>query len=180
MLYKHKDLIKEYGSDYKIKNMVKDEVLFKVSNGIYSNKKNNHYLEIFTKKYPQAIISGDSAYYYHNLTDVIPDKIYMTTKRDSSRFKDDNIKQSYSNNDYFELGKTNINYEGNDINIYDKERMLLELVKNKNQTAYDYYKEIIDNYRNIKDELDIYKLQKYSEVYYNGVKLMKMIQDEVF
>ncbi len=33
------------------------------------------------------------------------------------------------------------------INIYDKERMLIELIRNKNQMAFDYYKEIISNYR---------------------------------
>ena len=58
--------------------------------------------------------------------------------------------------------------------------MLIELVKNKNNTPYDYYKEIIDNYRNIKSELDVYKLQEYAFVYSNGEKLMSIIQDEVF
>ncbi len=43
-----------------------------------------------------------------------------------------------------------------------------------------YDKEIINNYRNIIDKLDVYKLEVYSKKYYNGEKLMQMIQDEVF
>ena len=180
MVYTHKELKEKYGSDYQIQKAVKDSNLYKIESGIYSDKQNNHYLDIFVKKYPNAIISGDSAYYYHNLTDVIPKKIFMTTDRTSGRFNDENIIQSYSTSDYFNLGKTNIEFEGVNINIYDKERMLIELVKNKNITPYDYYKEIINNYRNIKSEIDVYKLQEYAIVYSNGEKLMSIIQDEVF
>ena len=180
MVYTHKELKEKYGSDYQIQKAVKDGNLYKIESGIYSDKQNNHYLDIFAKKYPNAIISGDSAYYYHNLTDVIPKKIFMTTDRTSGRFNDENIIQSYSTSDYFNLGKTNIEFEGVNINIYDKERMLIELVKNKNITPYDYYKEIINNYRNIKSEIDVYKLQEYAIVYSNGEKLMSIIQDEVF
>ena len=180
MVYTHKELKEKYGSDYQIQKAVKDGNLYKIESGIYSDKQNNHYLDIFVKKYPNAIISGDSAYYYHNLTDVIPKKIFMTTDRTSGRFNDENIIQSYSTSDFFNLGKTNIEFEGVNINIYDKERMLIELVKNKNITPYDYYKEIINNYRNIKSEIDVYKLQEYAIVYSNGEKLMSIIQDEVF
>lgn len=180
MIYTYKELKEKYGSDYRIQKTVKNGNLCKIESGIYSDKQNNHYLEIFVKKYPKAIISGDSAYYYHNLTDVVPRKIFMTTVRTSGRFNDTHIIQSYSISEYFNLGKTNIEFEGVNINIYDKERMLIELIKNKNNTPYDYYKEIINNYRKIKDKLDVYKLQEYAIVYSNGEKLMSIIQDEVF
>lgn len=180
MIYTHKELKEKYGSNYQIQKAVKDGCLYKIESGIYSDKQNNHYLDIFVKKYPNAIISGDSAYYYHNLTDVIPKKIFMTTDRTSGRFNDNRIIQSYSISNIFDLGKTNIEFEGINISIYDKERLLIELIKNKNTTPYDYYKEIINNYRKIKNELDVYKLQEYANVYSNGDKIMMLIQDEVF
>lgn len=180
MVYTHKELKEKYGSDYQIQKAVKDGILYKIESGIYSDKQNNHYLEIFVKKYPNAIISGDSAYYYHNLTDVIPKKIFMTTERTSGRFNDERISQSYSIDNYFNLGKTNIEFEGVKINIYDKERMLVELIKNKKNISYDYYKEIIDNYRKVEDELDVYKLQEYANAYSNSEKIMATIQDEVY
>lgn len=180
MVYSYKELKEKFGTDYKIKKAVNDGIIYKIESGIYSNKQNNHYLEIFTKKYPNAIISGDSAFYYHNLTDVIPKKIFMTTDRTSGRFNDERIVQSYSIDNYFNLGKTSIEFEGVKINLYNKERMLIELIKNKNITSYDYYKEIIENYRKIKNNLDIYKLQEYANIYPNGEKIMSLIQDEVF
>ncbi len=42
----------------------------------------------------------------------------------------------------YNLGKTEIDYEGIKINIYDKERMLINLDRNKNKLGYDLYKEI--------------------------------------
>ena len=40
------------------------------------------------------------------------------------------------------------------INIYDKERMLIDLARNKNKIGYDLYKEIISNYRKLANSLD--------------------------
>ena len=66
------------------------------------------------------------------------------------------------------------------INIYDKERMLIELVRSKNTMGYDMYKEIISNYRRIVGDIDIEKLEKYLSYFSHGDKLFEMIQDEVF
>ena len=60
MVYTYKDLIDKYGSNYQIQKAVKEKKLYKIESGIYSDKENNHYLDIFTHKYPNAIISGDS------------------------------------------------------------------------------------------------------------------------
>lgn len=46
-------------------------------------------------------------------------------------------------NHLFEIGKSQINYNNVQINIYNKERMLIELIRNKNTIPFDYYKEII-------------------------------------
>ena len=50
---------------------------------------------------------------------------------------------------YFDIGDSFIYYNDIKIRIYDKERMLIELVRNKNKISYDMYKEIINNYRDI-------------------------------
>ena len=38
-----------------------------------------------------------------------------------------------------------MNYDGVDIVIYDKERLLVELIRNKRKFSFDFYKEIIEN-----------------------------------
>ncbi len=179
MIYTHKELLNKYKSNYQINKAVKNGELYKIDD-LYSDKKNIHYLEILTKKYPNAIVTSDTAYYYHNLTDVIPRKICIATERNAVRIKDSRIDQSFVIEKYYKLGETKIEYEGVTIKIYSKERLLVNLVKDKNRTAYDYYKEIIGNYRKIRDELDVYKIEEYASVFPNGEKIMEMIQDEVF
>ena len=44
--------------------------------------------------------------------------------------------------------------EDAEVNIYDKERMLIELVRNKKNIPYDMYKEIVNNYRKIIESLN--------------------------
>ncbi len=180
MLYTHKELLNEYKSNYQIEKAVKQKKIFKIEKGIYSTSKDVHYLDIITKKYPNAIITGESAYYYHNLTDVIPDKIYLATKRNAVRIKDKRIKQVLVSDKLFDLGKEQLVFEGVYINIYDKEKMLIELIKNKSNISFDYYKEIILNYRNIVDELKNWKIEQYLENYSLEDHIFDIIKKEVF
>ena len=58
--------------------------------------------------------------------------------------------------------------------------MLIELVRNKNSIAFDYYKEIIINYREIADEIDMSLLAEYLEKFTNGKNIFEIIHREVF
>ena len=58
-------------------------------------------------------------------------------------------------------------------------REAIELVRNKNNTSYDMYKEIINNYRQIIDDLNLLKLQTYLKKFKNSAKYLKIIQEEV-
>lgn len=180
MLYLRKELKNKYSSTYQIKKALKNKEIYKVQNGIYSDKEFVNPLEIIAKKYPNAIFTLESAFYYHDLTDVVPDKFHLATKRTSVRIKDKNIKQIFIPNELFEFGKCQIEVENVQINIYDKERMLVELIRKKNQIPFDYYKEIISSYRKIVNELDVYKIQKYISYYKNEESIYDTIQREVF
>ena len=139
MLYFRNELDKNKYSTYQLNKAIENKELFKVDNGLYSDVEFVNPLEIILKKYPNAIFTSDSAYYYYDLTDVIPDYFYLATKRSDSRINDKNIKQIFIPNDLFEFGKTQIEVESVKINIYDKERMLVELIRKKNLIPFDYY-----------------------------------------
>ena len=170
MIYTYNELLLKYKSAYQIEKAVKTGKFYKIEKGIYSDVPSVHYLAIIMKKYPYGIFTSYSAYYYHNLTDVIPNKIYLSTKIQQIRMKDE----------LYNLGKTEIDYEGIKINIYDKERMLIDLARNKNQIGYDLYKEIISNYRKLANSLDTQKIEEYLQYFVNGDKIFEIIQDEVF
>ena len=68
--------------------------------------------------------------------------------------------------------------EDTEVNIYDKERMLIELIRYKSKLPYELYKEVLNNYRKIKDKLNFIKLYKYAQNFNNSY-IMKTIETEV-
>ena len=72
MIYNYEEAKNKYGSSYRINKAIKEGNLYKLEKNIYSDTKNVNYLEMISKKYPNAIFTMDSAFYFHNLTDVIP------------------------------------------------------------------------------------------------------------
>lgn len=181
MIYKYSELLKKriYNNDIEIKKAINDEKLFKIDFGLYSDKKINSKLEIFSKKYENYIFNSDSAFFYHGLTDNIPLKYYLSGKRGAQKIKNEDVVQTFMDDKYFEIGDSFIFYNNVKLRIYDKERMLIELVRNKNSISYDMYKEIINNYRNIIDSLNLLKLQDYLSKFNDGEKYLRMIQEEV-
>lgn len=180
MLYFRKELDKNKYSTYQLNKSIENKELFKVANGLYSDVEFVNPLEIILKKYPNAIFTSDSAYYYYDLTDVVPDYFYLATRRTDSRINDKSIKQIFIPSELFEFGKTQIEIENVKINIYDEERMLVELIRKKNSIPFDYYKEIINNYRKKIDTLDIYKIGEYISYYKNESSLYDTLMREVF
>lgn len=179
MLYFHKELKEKLKSDYQIQKAVEEKKYFKIDDGLYSDNQNVNYIEIIAKKYPNFVIYGDSAYYYHNLTDFIPKKIVLATTKNNT-IRSNFVKQVRLTDELFNLGITKIKINRIEFNIYNKERMLIELVRGKNTMGYDMYKEIITNYRKIVDELDMEKIEKYLSYFPYEDRLFEMIQDEVF
>ena len=77
MLYFHKELKDKLKSDYQIQKAVMNKDYYKIETGLYSDVEFVNPLEIICKKYPNAIFTMNSAYYYYDLTDVIPDYFYL-------------------------------------------------------------------------------------------------------
>lgn len=180
MLYSYKQCFEKYGTDYKIKKAVEDGKLYFKEKGIYSDKRYVTELEIISKKFPKAIFTLNSAFYYHSLTEVIPDFYYMATSRGASHIKDVRVKQIFENSGSLDEGKITFDYNGVRINIYNKERMLVELVRYKNKLPFDYYKEIVGNYRKIIEDLDIEAISEYAYYLPKKNMVMETLQMEVF
>ena len=179
MLLSYQECIDKYGSDYKLKKKLAGGTLFMREKGIYSTVRNAPEVDIIMRKYPKAVCTGRSAFYYHGLTDVIPDYYYLATRRTDTRIRDRRVRQSFLLDDIFESGITELQYHQSVIRVYNRERMLLELVRFKAKIPLDYYKEIIQNYRRISDEMDFGLVEDYAVMFRNGTGLMDTIQMEV-
>lgn len=180
MIMCYNQCIELYKSDYMIKKRLKEKKLYKIEKGLYSTTENYSFLEVITVKYPYAIFTLDSAFYYHSLTDVIPEEYHIITGKDAYKIKDSKIKQYFIAKDFLDYGKETKKIHNIKINIYSKERLLIELIRYKNKLPYDYYKEIIDSYRRIIHELDIELIEELAITLPKTQMVMKVIQAEVF
>ena len=173
MIYKYGEL-KDKGLDnYNISKKVENKELYKIEKGLYSDTEKYNHLEYIVKKYSNTIFTSESAFFYLGLTDVIPNKYFLATPNNVSKIKNEKVEQIFMANHLFEIGKSQVNYNNVQINIYNKERMLIELIRNKNTFAFDYYKEIINNYREIVDEIDMSLLADYLECFANGKNIFE-------
>ena len=180
MLFSYDECIKQYGSDYKIKKAVKEGSLYKYAPGVYSNKSNEPDTAIIKKKYPNAVFTLNSAFYYQGLTDTIPLYYYLATDKDAPKIRDKSVKQIFDNNHSIDLGVEVLHYNGDDIQVFSKERLLIEVIRSKRNLSFDYYKEIIRNYRKLIFDLDFQLVEEYAEQLPKTKKVMDTIQMEVF
>lgn len=179
MIWTYGECIERYGTDYKIKKEIEAGRLFRKEKGIYTDEKHCSEVAVITARYPRSIFTGESAYYYYGLTDVIPEHFHLATLRTDSRIKDSSIRQYFVNEDLFELGKTKMTYHGTQIAIFSRERLLVDLIRQKNKLPYDYYKEIIRSYRRIVEELDFFLVEECVEKLRNRESILKAIELEV-
>ena len=178
MIYTTNELIKKGETEYSIRNRIKNKSLFLIERGVYSDEPNPYFDEIYIcKKYPDSILSGISALAIYDLIDFIPDKFYLVTEQHSFPIRRKDVYQSYQDPSFFKVGKTKIKYKGGLINIYDKERLLIETIRLKEKIAPEIYYEAIESFRRIKNELDFYKINKYVKVFKNRGGLLQKIKE---
>lgn len=179
MIYSFEESVGKYGSKYLLKKAVESGDIFRQEKGIYSDEKYIPEDIIIAKKYPNAIFTMESAFYHHDLTDVIPEKYYLATDRDASKIADRRVVQIFEQRDLLEVGVETIDNRGFSIRMYSRERMLVELLRHKSKIPFDYYKEVLLSFRDIVYDLDIRMIQDYIEMVPKSSKIMKDLQMEV-
>lgn len=179
MLFSYYDCIEKYKNDYQLNKAIKKGEIFKIESGIYSDSANISETKIIIFKYHNSVFTMNSAFYYYGLTDVIPDKYHLATVKDAYKITDKRVKQYFHRDDIYPVGISEICRQGINLKIYDKERMLIELIRSKSKLPFDYYKEIIESYRKIINEMDIEKLQEYLLCFPKQESIFNVIQLEV-
>ena len=180
MLFDYSDCEHRYANTYQLTQALKKNRIYRIERGIYADTPHVSELAVIQKKYPKAIFTTESAFFYHGLTTDIPDYYHIATPSKAARLNDARIKQVFVPEKIFPLGMEIREYEGTTIQIYDKERMLIELLRCKSKLPYDYYKEILRRYREIVDQLDIARIQEYATIFPKSKILWKRLDEEVF
>lgn len=116
----------------------------------------------------KAVYSYSTALYLWGLSDRTPHIFDMTFPRGTniSRLKKDNtnLRCHYVDRDIYEIGITEtISPQGANVKLYDKERCICDLIRNKEQIDIQLYSQAIKDY--FKSKPDNRKLLKYGKVF---------------
>lgn len=179
MILSYPEAIETYGTAYKLNTALREGRIFKLEEGVYSLHRTESVLGVIMKKYPRAVLAGEYAFYCHGLTDVIPEKYDLATPSKAAKLNDRRIHQIYVKEEIFSLGIEEKTIEDVQVRIYDRERMLLELLRHKNSMPYDLYKEILLNYREIINDLEIWRIQEYIRVFPKSRMIARLLDEEV-
>ncbi len=179
MVFTYNECAEKYHNDYQIRRALTSGELKKLEPGIYSDSDFEVGSAIISKKYPHAVFTMKSAFYYLGLTDTIPEKYYLATDKDATKIRDKRVVQIFDNYNTLELGMITHDADGIDVRMYGYERMLLELLRNKKRLPFDYYKEIILNYRRKIEKMDLDMIQEMAEFLPKSDMIMETLQMEV-
>ena len=180
MLMNYAECEQHFQSPYQINAALKRKELFKLERGIYATQKIVPEIAVIIKKYPNAILTMGSAYYHYGLTDDIPERYALATDTDHAKIRDARVHQYFLPSHILHVGETTAKIDGVSVPIYDKERMLIELARNKTKLPYDFYKEVLRRYRAHAEELDITNLQEYLMRFPRAGKIREILEQEVF
>lgn len=177
MIYNYSEYIQLFGNNYSLEKAISEEKIFKIQNDVYSEKRVKD-IEVFLKKHKNFVFTMESALFYLGISDVVPNKYVIATDKDATKYKGD-IEQYYLNNGLINIGVTTVKCNNVDIPVFNKERMLIEVVRYKNKLPFDYYKEVINYYRSHIEEIDVPLVLEYLELLPKRKLITKTIQLEV-
>lgn len=180
MVYTTKELLNQGETQYSIKVKVEEGTLYLIERGFYSTHSNFFINEIYiSKKYPSAIVTGLSAFFIYGLTDHIPQYHYLATAQHSFPIRRKDVKQSYQDPSFFEIGVVKQYLDDGVVRMYDMERMLIELFRLKEKYPRELYYEVLNSFRKIKHQIDFYKVNQYLKHFSYGDSLLEKIKEAI-
>lgn len=179
MLYRYDNMLARFGSAYQIGKAVDSGTLFKVARGLYSSERYPDPNAVVCALYPQAVLTMDSAFYLHGLTDTVPELVHVATARNSTRIRDIRVRQYFMEPTLMITGVEVVGEDGLEVRVFSRERMLVELLRSAGSMPLDYYKELIGSYRKIAVELDMREVEECMSLYKRADNLFDMMQREV-
>lgn len=180
MIMTYRECREKFGSAYWVSKAVEQGLLTKVEEGVYSDAGPVSELAVISFKYPKGVMAFESAYFYHDLTDVIPDYYYMATPSHSAPIADSRVKQYYSPPGIYPIGIETMEFSGDKIKVYDLERLLVDTARMKSKLPPDLYKEVILAFRTRADKLSTEKIGEYLERFPKRNMIERILYEEVF
>lgn len=175
-----KEQLSRLGIDYRrVIEMVESGELVRIKNGYYTDKLDSFSEEeLIAKLFPDARLCMESALYAYGYITEKPFgwRLAVDKNTSKSRFKMDYPKviPYYTEPEALEIGSTVISLNGNEFQIYDKDRLICDCLKYESKMDRDDFKSAIQAY--IKDDdKDILALMEYAR----ERKVVKKVQSMI-
>ena len=178
-LLSRQECLARFGSDYFIEQRIAAGDLFRLENGVFAEQKHVPENAIISHRYPHGVITLLSAFYHYGLTDVIPEVCDLATDRNAAKIHDTRVRQVFVPDAILYNGAIMDQEHNFPIQIYSKERLLIELLRYKNKLPFDLYKEVLLNYRKILPQLNIQDIQDYAMAAPKRKMITEALQMEV-
>lgn len=159
---------KEHISKSALYEFIKKNGMIKIAPGVYALPEvivDETF--ILSQRCPKGIISHEDALYYHDLIDREPfmHSITIYTGYNPSRLSDSGYKVYTVKKELLDVGKITVkNNFGNEIPIYDLERTICDLFRNRSNFEIEDFKTAIKTYVS-KPDKDLNKLMKYAKMF---------------
>lgn len=148
--------------------MIEKGIIERVARGIYievDTLEDKYFItQAICKK---GIFSHETALYFHDLSDRTPIKYQLTIPSyyNNTLIKNKNYEFFYIKEDLYEVGITEIKTPyGNKIRIYDLERTICDIIRNKKRIEIALFTDAMKRYAERKDRNSI-KLHKYAKLF---------------
>ncbi len=154
-------------SKYYVLDYVRKNEMEKVAPGIYiSSDAWEDRLYSIQLKNRKIIFSHETALYIHNLSDREPFSPVVTVGRgyNAKHLKDNGVVVHTVRQEWLELGLTKEQtFTGNTVRIYDKERCICDIIKNKKRTDIQVLQPALKSYFS-DSEKNIHTLMEYANI----------------
>lgn len=161
-----KDIIEAGISKQLLSKYVKKGYIDRVAQGVYLSKDAfEDHMYVLQARSRKAVFSHETALYLHDLTDRDPLQYTLTLPSgyNATKFKDKGVYVHFIKSDLLNLGveegKTPF---GRTIRVYNKERTICDIVRNRNMIDPAILNEAVRRYLSAKEK-NIPKLMKYAE-----------------
>lgn len=151
---------------YHLSILLKDNKIIRISRGYYSLKNgfaDNFYIMLSKSK--RSVFSDATALYFHDLSDRNPSVYDITVpySAGNSYKKEKNVNLHYVKKELLDLGLQEIKSPfGMKIRVYDIERTICDIIKNKNKMDAEIFTRALQKYSRLKSR-DLNKLMRYAK-----------------
>lgn len=150
-----------------LNQLVKEEFLSRVKNGYYALKgKQISEVELLSSLFPDGILCMESALYYYGYINEKPFDWHIAVNKDTSkaRFQLEYpvVVPYYTEERVLKVGLSSIVIDGITLKIYDRDRLICDVLKYESKLDHEKYKEAILSYLK-DDKKNIEHLLQYSK-----------------